>query len=90
MDLIAFSRLTGFHDAREGDYGFHAWTGHIHASRTGCITRALHPCGMLRRLQEVPGQLRAAHVQHTGGFHAGSRGPRKVSPGTRLRTYPRT
>lgn len=63
MDLIAFSHLTGFH----------TWTGHIHV---GCITRALHPCDMLWRLQEVPGQLRAAHVQHTGDFyavHAGSR-----------------
>ena len=72
MDLIAFSRLPGFHDARRGerspesDYGFHAWTGHIHAGRTGWITRAIHPCDMLRRLQEVPGQMRAAHVQRTG------------------------
>ena len=86
MDLLAFSRLTGFHKARRGertpesDYGFPAWTGHI---RTGCITRALHPCGMLRRLQEVPGQMPASHVQRTAG-------PHKVSPGTRFRTYLRT
>ena len=90
MDLIAFSHLTRFHDARRGerspesDYGFHTWTGHIHVGCTGCITRALHPCGMLRCLQEVHGQLRAAHVQHTGDFHAVQAGSRRCGAGLGL------
>ena len=50
----------------ESDYGFHTWTGHIHAGCTGCIPPAVC-CGACRG---VYGQLRAAHVQHTGDFHA--------------------